>query len=83
MITLKQYDNLLKACRHAAATSKSSSHFLMTDSLFNDLKTVFDTLHEKENTTYYFLGLRVEVVATSCPLYRWWIIEPGKDGGLN
>lgn len=83
MITLKQYDNLLRECRPAAATSKEGSHFVMTDCLFDEIKTVCDTLSNKEHTTYYFLGLRVEVVETRLPLYKWWIVGPGKGGGLH
>ena len=83
MITLKQYDNLLKECRPAAATSKVGSRIIMTDCLFNELKAVFDTLTDNQCIKYYFLGLRVEVIETSIPLYRWWIVAPGKDGGLN
>lgn len=62
MITLKQYDNLLKECRPAAATSKVGSRIIMTDCLFNELK---------------------DVIETRIPLYRWWIVAPWKDGGLN
>jgi hypothetical protein len=84
MITLKQYDELLKVCRHAAATSKVGSYFVMTDSLFNEIKAVCDVItDDTEIRYYYFLGLRIEVLETALPVYRWWIVAPGKGGGLN
>lgn len=79
MITLKQYDNLLKECKYAALNSKRGSCFLMTACLFDELKTVFDSLSDDGSTLYYFCGLRVEVIETNCPLFRWWIIERGGD----
>lgn len=83
MITIKQYDTMLKEFRSAAATSIAGSYILMTDCLFDDLKTVFNTLSNKGETIYYFFDMRVEVVETQIPQYRWWIVAPGKGGRLK